>query len=66
MNKIITHNEYIHLLIKEQDLFKSISSVQHISQENPSDDTVNNILNFSKAYSCRKSASGGYIEEVLN
>lgn len=66
MDKIITQNEYIKLLKEEQELLISYSSVHNNTEHIPTDNTIKNILDFSKAYSCRKSSSEGYIEMVLN
>ena len=66
MNKIITQDEYMRLLNEEQELLNSYSSVHNDTEHIPAENTIKNILAFSKAYSCKKSASTGYIETVLN
>ena len=65
MNKTFTQNEYMRIIEQEKELLGSVSFDAEI-QSNPSNNTVNNILNFSKAFSSRKSATVGNIEHVLN
>ncbi|HIA37778.1 MAG TPA: hypothetical protein EYN89_13855 [Flavobacteriales bacterium] len=66
MNKIFTLNEYNWLLKKEQELLISSTSVNHEGEHVPSKERIKNILDFSKAYSCKKSKIAGYLETVLN
>jgi len=65
MNKTFTQNEYMRIIEEEKELLGSTSYDAEI-QSNPSNNTVSNILNFSKAYSNRESATVGNIEHVLN
>ena len=65
MDKIFTRNEYMRIIEEEKELLGSASSDANV-QSNPSNNTVTNILNFSKAYSWRNSKSVGNIEHVLN
>lgn len=65
MNRTITRNEYMQILKEEKELLGSTSYEANI-QSTPSDYAVNNILNFSKAYSCKSSRTVGTIEHVLN
>ena len=65
MDKTFTRNEYMRIIEEEKELLGSASSDANV-QTNPSNNTVNNILNFSKAYCCRNSESVGNIEHVLN
>ncbi len=65
MDKTITRNEYMRIIEEEKELLGSASCDANV-QSNPSNNTINNILNFSKAYSCRNSESVGNIENVLN
>ena len=65
MDKTITRNEYMRILEEEKELLGS-ASVDAEIQFIPSDQTIINILSFSKAYSCRSSRSVGHIEHVLN
>ena len=65
MNRTFTQNEYMRIIEEEKELLGSTSYDAEI-QSTPSDQTVNNILNFSKVYSCQSSESIGNIEHVLN
>ena len=65
MDKIFTRDEYMRIIEEEKELLGSASSDANV-QSDPSNNTVTNILNFSKAYSWRNSKSVGNIEHVLN
>jgi len=65
MDKTITRNEYMRIIEEEKELLGSTSYDAKI-QSNPSNETMNNILSFSKAHSCRSSESIGTIENMLN
>ena len=50
---------------------KSLSKILHLSEEKeiqkmPSEESINNILAYSKALSIRRSEELGFIENVLN
>jgi len=65
MDKTFTRNEYMRIINEEKELLDSASRDANV-QSNPSNNTINNILNFSKAYSCQNSKSVGNIENMLN
>ena len=65
MNRTFTRNEYMRIIEEEKELLGSTSYDANI-QTTPLNNTVNNIVNFSKAYSSTKSATVGNIEHVLN
>ena len=67
MDNIITPKEYMRILKGERDLLCFSGSLHEIEvQYTPSEKTVNSILSYSKALSCRKTQCGGYIEMILN
>jgi len=65
MNKTFTRNEYMRIIEAEKELLGSSATDAKI-QSDPSNNTVYNIMDFSKAYSCRSSETVGNIEHVLN
>ena len=67
MDTTFTPEDYLRIKNEEKELLDSFSDLPvEKSQYHPSKNTVNNILNFSKALSVRKSKSTEYIEVVLN
>ena len=65
MNNTFTQNEYMRIIEAEKELLGSASDDAKI-QSQPSNNTVNNIMDFSKAHSCRSSETVGNIEHILN
>ena len=70
MDKTFTQNDYLHLQ-KLEKCIKSGASLEDIGfltkkEMTPSEATLSNILNFSKALSVRESQLLGNIELVLN
>ena len=67
MDKIFTQEDYLRITNEEEELLSRFPELPvGKSQLEPSKKTVNNILNFSKALSVRKSKCTGYVEVVLN
>ncbi|MBL4753470.1 MAG: hypothetical protein JKY52_07750 [Flavobacteriales bacterium] len=65
MNNTFTRNEYMRIIEAEKELLGSAANDAKI-QSNPSISTVYNIMDFSKAHSCRSSDTIGNIEHILN
>ncbi|MBL4658408.1 MAG: hypothetical protein JKX73_10435 [Flavobacteriales bacterium] len=65
MDKTFTRNEYMRILEEEKELLGSTSYDADI-QSQPKNQTVNNLLSFSKAYSHQSSGSVVDIEHILN
>ena len=67
MDKTFTPEDYLRIKNEEEELLGSFSGVPvERSQYQPSQNSVNTILSFSKALSIRKSKNKEYIEVVLN
>ena len=67
MDTTFTPEDYLRIKNEEEELLGSFSDTPvERSQYQPSQNTMNTILNFSKALSIRKSKSTEYIEVVLN
>ena len=62
MEKIITLENYLDCLNEENELLGKIEE-EHVA---PSKETLNNIFNYSKVLSIRKSKTVKHIEMVLN
>lgn len=60
-----THLDFLQLSSKEQQLKTEIKQIVK-NEKSPKQETINNILNYSKALSIRQSSQIKYIEMVLN
>ena len=63
---IFTHFDFQELTENENNLNRKLYQKKKEVQQIPSDNSIQNILAFSKALSIRKSDNLGYIENVLN
>ncbi len=62
-----THLEFLELEQNEKSLKKSLNQLEVSKPElSPKKQTINNILNYSKALSIKKSKHVDYIEMILN
>ena len=62
-----THLEFLELAQNEKTLKKSLNNMEVKQPElSPKKQTINNILNYSKALSVKKSKNVDYIEMILN
>ncbi len=61
-----THFDLLAITVKEEEM----KSILHLKKDkqlySPKKETINNILNYSKALSIRKSKNVGYVEMILN
>ena len=61
-----THSDLLEINEKEQELKLLINQKKEDEMYAPKKETVDNILNYSKALSIRKSENLEYIEMILN
>lgn len=62
-----THLEFLELAQNEKTLKESLNNMEASQPElSPKRQTINNILNYSKALSVKKSKNVDYIEVILN
>jgi len=61
-----THFDLLELTEKEQNLKAQLSNKNEEEMYSPKTQTIENILNYSKAVSIRKSSHLNFIEIVLN
>jgi hypothetical protein len=62
-----THLEFLELAQNEKTLKESLNNMETSQPErSPKKQTINNILNYSKALSVKKSKNVDYIEMILN
>lgn len=62
-----THLEFLEIAQNEKTLKKSLNQLEVSEPElSPKKQTINNILNYSKALSVKKSKNVDYIEMILN
>ncbi|HRN42608.1 MAG TPA: hypothetical protein PK649_11125 [Vicingus sp.] len=62
-----THLEFLELAQNEKTLKESLNNLETAEPErSPKKQTINNILNYSKALSVKKSKTVDYIEMILN
>jgi hypothetical protein len=69
MDKSLPLNELSNFTQKEKDMITTLGLVSNEMEHDrmkPSKQTVQNILNYSKAHSCRKSKILNQIEMILN
>lgn len=74
MNKIFTQKKYVEVNVKTADVIGSNSSefnfplgnTNSVRTSEPSQQSIQNILNYSKALSVKRSKSLDYLEVVLN
>jgi len=73
MENTITLQEYIRLTKDEKEIFESLDLISEtkpteccVIEQEPSQNTINNILNYSKALSIRKSRYLENVEMILN
>jgi len=61
-----THFNYLEITKKEQELKSLLSEKKEAKMYAPKQSTIDNILNYSKALSIRKSQHLDFIEIILN
>jgi len=62
-----THLEFLEIAQNEKTLKESLNQLEASKPElSPKKQTINNILNYSKALSVKKSKNVDYIEMILN
>ncbi len=62
-----THLEFLEIAQNEKTLKESLNQLEVSEPElSPKKQTINNILNYSKALSVKKSKNVDYIEMILN
>lgn len=62
-----THLEFLEIAQNEKTLKESLNQLEVSEPElSPKKQTINNILNYSKALSVKKSENVDYIEMILN
>ena len=66
MEKISTLNELATFSQNEKTLVRDLFQQVRSNQEFPSKQSINNILNFSRALSVRKVSTVGKVELILN
>jgi len=67
MAKTFTHEDYLRLKNEEEALLGDLATQNVTVKEiNPSQNTIDNILNFSKALSIKSSKYTDHIESILN
>ena len=66
MDNTFTLKNYLRLKIDEEELFGNRDSLCQTPVHEPSQQTISNILNYSKALSVRKSKYTEFITSVLN
>lgn len=66
MDNTFTLKDYLRLKIDEEELFGNNDTLCQAPVHEPSQQTISNILNYSKALSVRKSKYTGFITTVLN
>lgn len=64
--QIFTHFDLQEITKKEEDLKKMLGIPKKEHTNSPKKQTINNILNYSKALSVRESKTMGYFEMLLN
>lgn len=62
-----THSEFLELEQNEKSFKESLNNMEENNEKySPKKQTINNILNYSKALSIKKSKHVDYIEMILN
>ena len=61
-----THSDLLEITEKESEIKSLLNQEKEAKMFTPKDETISNILNYSKALSVRKSKNIEYIEMILN